>query len=166
MATTRHDRSTQWATYEANVQAYRGLSMSTQSVFLAVGAILLDVGFKVPFFVMFGLAMIATWYVFFPAIAARTRIVDFHKFELDRLLLRDGTLAGDDASEETDRLREREYAHGTNRELRARVAQTLRDAGFPRPTQWGPTRFKLDVVLPLLTTAAWIVFGVYVAVFR
>jgi len=31
----------QWSTYEANVQSYRGLSMSAQSLYLAVGAILL-----------------------------------------------------------------------------------------------------------------------------
>jgi len=31
-----------WSTYESNVQAYRGLFLSSQSIFLAIGAITLE----------------------------------------------------------------------------------------------------------------------------
>lgn len=158
-----HPATEQWSVYESNVQAYRGLAMSAQSLFLAVGAILLDE--TLPLIAVMVLAMTATWWVFFPVIFARTAIVDFHKFDLGRRFDRAGHVREDPAA---PGLREVEYAKVTNRALRGRVyAEVTRGnrvrygADAPAFRTLRQTRLKLDLVMPCLFTAAWATFVAY-----
>ncbi|WP_425836893.1 hypothetical protein [Microbacterium sp. PA5] len=150
----------QWSTYEANVQSYRGLSMSAQSLYLAVGAILLGVGDRLPFFTVLILAMVTTWYVFFPVIFARCAIVDFHKFDLGSRFDRDGN-----PRESTDdsRLSERAYANlWRGRGLRARVASHIDMPAGQRFRTMRQTRLKLDLFIPISVTIVWLVFAAYI----
>lgn len=150
----------QWATYESNVQAYRGLGMSAQSLFLAVGAILLGFGMKIPFFAVFVMAMIAAWYVFFPVIFARTAIADYHKFDLRNRFARDGNPS---TGAEGDFLREKEYARvWGGGALRRTVYSGMRLPGAPAFRTMRDTRRKLDVIMPALVSAVWVIFAVYI----
>ncbi|MBS1675705.1 MAG: hypothetical protein JSS74_17285 [Actinobacteria bacterium] len=149
----------QWSTYESNVQAYRGLSMSAQSLFLAVGAILLGFGMKIPFFTVLAMAIISTWYVFFPVIFARTAIADYHKFNMERRFARNGERASDPA----EPLREKDYAnvlHG--RALRRKVYAGMQLPGQPPFHTLRETRRKLDLIMPGLVTLVWIIFALYI----
>lgn len=148
----------QWSVYEGNVQAYRGLALSAQAIYLAVGALLLPGGQLAPFLAVFALAMVTSWYVWAPAIFARTAIVDFHKFRLGELFERDGTLATGQVP--TEPLRAREYARTTGWTLRRRVYAGMRESGFPGFRTLRLTRFKIDLVLPSLFTIVWLVFTI------
>ncbi|KZE91477.1 hypothetical protein [Microbacterium sp. TNHR37B] len=150
----------QWSTYEANVQSYRGLSMSAQSLYLAVGAILLGVGDKLPFFTVLVLAMVTTWYAFFPVIFARCAIVDFHKFDLGSRFTSTGDLR--DGSDDS-RLSERAYANlWRGRPLRARVASQIPMPAGQRFRTMRQTRLKLDMFIPVSITVVWGVFALYI----
>ncbi|MFK3835800.1 hypothetical protein [Microbacterium sp. NPDC087868] len=154
----------QWSTYEANVQSYRGLSMSAQSLYLAVGAILLGLGDKVPFFTVFVLAMVTTWYVFFPVIFARTAVVDFHKFNFGERFSKDGALR---TAREDSKLSERAYANVLGgRRLRANVASNIDMPPGQNFRTMRQTRLKLDVFIPASMTVVWCIFAVYFAVFK
>lgn len=163
LTTSRHNPSEQWSTYEANVQAYRSLSVSSQSLFLTVGAILLGWDLRIPFFTVLAMAMITTWYIWFPAIFSRTAIVDFHKFRLGDRFDKNGDVQakGDKGS----RLDERDYARVTNLALRRRVYEHLSRPGYKHRTI-RVTRRKLDVYLPILFTIVWVIFAVYVLLYR
>jgi hypothetical protein len=107
--------------------------------------------------------MVSTWYIWFPAIFARTAIVDYHKFELAQQFDEDGrryTLSLKNPG--TEYLREKEYAKTTNLALRRRVyaALTLSD-NVPFRTM-RLTRMKIDLFLPLFLTAVWVIFAIYV----
>ncbi|WEK14840.1 MAG: hypothetical protein P0Y48_06520 [Candidatus Microbacterium phytovorans] len=150
----------QWSTYEANVQSYRGLSMSAQSLYLAVGAILLGVGDKLPFFTVLVLAMVTTWYVFFPVIFARCAIVDFHKFDLGSRYNAHGEVR---ESRDDSRLSERAYANlWRGRALRARVASHIDMPAGQRFRTMRQTRLKLDLFIPVSVTVVWVVFALYI----
>lgn len=161
-----HDAQTQWAVYDANVQAYRGLSVTTQSLLLAVGAIVLDDGDSLILLgLLFLVAMTVSWYVFFPPIFARTAIVDFHKYRLgERFSDKGGPL---DSSEDTEPLREKRYAevslrgHQLRRRIYGALTEEIRDAYGPDAAPFRtlrPTRLKFDLVLPLLISLMWIGF--------
>jgi len=163
---SNHAGTEQWAIYEGNVQAYRGLAISAQSLFLAVGAILLE-DLELPFTAAMAFALVATWWIFFPVIFARTAIVDFHKFDLGSRFDRDGRPASSGTGEG---LREDEYGRVLNLSLRRRVyehvtadrrARLGSDAEPFRTMR--QTRRKLDVFLPAIFTAVWVIFAVYVA---
>lgn len=149
-----HDPTGLWSTYEGNVQAYRGLALSAQSLFLAVGAILLDGDLTVPFVTVFALAMVSTWWVFFPVIFARTAIVDYYKFHLGRRIDRLGQRADSDT---TDFLVDKEYARVTNWSLRRKVYRQV----SPSFRTMRLTRVKLDLVMPVLLTITWGIFLAY-----
>lgn len=150
----------QWSTYESNVQAYRGLSMSAQALYLAVGAILLGTGMRLPFFTVFILAMVTTWYVFFPVIFARTAIVDYHKFDLGSRFDEVGLPR---AAESSARLSERAYASVTRgRALRARVASHIDMPPGQKFRTMRQTRLKLDLFIPISITIVWAIFAAYI----
>jgi hypothetical protein len=159
---TRHiGPDNQWATYEANVQAYRGLAMSAQSLYLAVGAILLGADLTLPFFAVMVMALVTAWYVFFPVIFARTAIVDFHKFNLRNRFDRDGNRVGEVPPD--NRLLERHYASvWTGRALRKRVYSQIEMPNGQRFSTLRQTRWKLDVFVPGVVTIVWFIFAAYI----
>ena len=125
----------QWQTYETSVQSYRGLSMSAQSLYLAVGAILLGTGFRIPFYAVFLMAMVTAWYVFFPVIRARTAIVDYHKYHFRQRFDEYGNMTETPPEQP---LSERAYANvWRGRALRRRVASQISMPGGERFTTIG-----------------------------
>jgi hypothetical protein len=155
----QHDPDVQWSVYEANVQAYRGLSISSQSLFLAVGAILLGADSVGPFLAVLVLAQLTTWYIWFPVIYARTAIVDYHKYDLGEKIDSAGKVMTP-TTPPSDRLNEREYARSTNFKLRRAVRDSLvAVSGQPFRTL-RTTRFKIDVLLPAMFAVVWAIFAV------
>jgi len=154
-----HDyKAEAWSIYENNVQSYRGLAVSAQSIYLAIGAILVTVDSLIPLTIVFVAAMITTWYIFFPAIFSRCAIVDYHKFRLPDTFTKDGEWRSEKSGD--DRLDEKDYARTTNFSLRQRVYKNLsRDSYRFRTLR--TTRLKLDVLLPAVFSATWLVFVVF-----
>lgn len=133
--------------------------MSVQSLFLAVGAILLGDDSWLPFFAVATMAVVATWWVFFPVIFARTAIVDFHKFSLGSRFDRHGRPLSDPVTADGGVLAEREYAAvWRGRRLRRAVYRSLSTASDGRFVTLRQTRRKLDLYLPALVTIVWAVF--------
>lgn len=152
MPKTEHDPTAQWTVYEANVQAYRGLSISSQSILLAVGAILLDRG--QPGYVMAILAALAvglTWLVWSRVILARVRIADFHKFRLD-LKFEDGGAEVPVGKKPSNPLNESTYVK--KRSIRRKIYKALNYKTMRL------SRVKLDVVVPAVFSLIWTGFVV------
>lgn len=150
-----HESDTQWAVFEANVQAYRQLSVGSQGLLLTAGSVLLSQSLRMPFLTIFVISMIVTWYVYFPVIFARTAIVDFHKFALGKNFDRTGhRVAG---GPNYHPLSERDYGKLTNFRLRQAVYNELSVPGREPFRTVRVTRKKLDVMLPTLMTVAWII---------
>ena len=68
-----------WSTYEANLQAYRSNFLSSQSIMLAVGAIIIDKS-KIATILIAVIAVFQIIYVWLPVIYYRFLLVDFHKY--------------------------------------------------------------------------------------
>lgn len=148
----------QWSTYESNVQAYRQMSIAAQSLYLAVGAILLSADTAIAFFVTMAMALLTTWYVFFPVIFARCAIADYHKFNMRERFDSRGNRV--DTPSGQDFLLERAYANLLRgSKLRRAVAAALGSQGKPFRVL-RQTRVKLDLVLPASFTLVWLIFGI------
>lgn len=141
-----------WQVYEANVQAYRSQALTTQSILLAVGAILLR-SFGLSFFAVLVIAMLSTWWVFFPVIFARSAIVDYHKVHMSRKVAADGQRA---TSATQDFLAEKEYARLFNVKLRKVVYASMAVELGGKTHRL--TRLKLDVFLPLMLSSVWVFY--------
>lgn len=151
-----------WSTYETNVQSYRQISVSLQSLLLAVGAILMERVSVFSLALIALLALILTWYVWFPVIFCRTAIVDFHKFDLASAFTDEGLPALEGAEHRP--LREKDYAHFVNFALRRRIYRHQQEAGLQPMKTLRATRFKIDVLVPALTSSIWVVLLVAAAV--
>ena len=162
---THPSPETQWATYQADVQSYRGFAMTAQSLHLVVGAILLAAGMRMPFFVVLLLAMVSLWGIFFPVIFARTAVEDYHKYNFRDRFDSDGNEVTDGSDFEP--LIERAYARFLEgRRLRKRVyAQMHRH--MPEGERFRTirqTRARLDLMLPISITVVWAAFAVAILV--
>jgi hypothetical protein len=127
---------TLWSVYEANVQSYRSSSLSSQSIMLAVGAMLIDK--PLPIFIGIAIiALIQIWPIWFLLINARIKIADFYKFDMEGKTY-DG-----------NRISLKKYI--TDKNLRKYFGiKTYR-----------VTRFKLDILLPILITIVWLILIAY-----
>lgn len=72
---------TYWGVYESNVQAYRGMFFSSQSIMLAVGAITLKESWLLTG-VLAALSIFQIWFIWYRVIRSRCLIVDYHKFDM------------------------------------------------------------------------------------
>lgn len=167
MSTESHiDPASKWGVYESNVQAYRGLSLSSQSLYLAVGAILLEGELRAPLVIMFVVAMATAWLIWFPVIFARTAIVDFHKHNLaEHVNVKGGRLDKDaePGSDAATPLRERDYARVGNRSLRRSVYASVQPEipEIPNFRTMRQSRMKIDGWMPVLITIVWIAFLIH-----
>ena len=145
---------TKWDVYEGNVQAYRGISLTTQSILLAVGAFLYGHN-PIMVSALAGLALILTWWVWFRVISSRTLIVDYYKFEIG---LRFGTSGekivalGPGSPKGSSPVTEGQYV--SCRSVRDQVREALR-ASNPRFRSRRLTRVKLDIVVPVALSLIW-----------
>jgi len=136
------DLENRWGINESLLQSYRSIFISSQSYLLAVGAIVSGKNTVALFTIaLVSLAMI--WFIWFPVVTSRHRIVDYYKFAIG--------LA------ETNRLQlcsEHEYVHD-------RTLRTSANKLFGINTNWRETRLKIDLVIPILFSLIWIVLIVY-----
>lgn len=126
-----------WAINESLLQAYRSTFISSQSFFLAVGAITLDSN-PVLVYVTAAVGLFVIWFVWFPVVRARHRIVDFYKYS--------SALKPEDISALCS---EDDYVK--NAALRAKANRL-----FKLDTNWRKTRMKLDIGMPVLFSVVWL----------
>lgn len=132
---------TKWSTNETLLQYYRTFFISSQSIIIAVGAILVEsvLWFFVPIFLI-GLYII--WGIWYPVVKARQKIVDYYKysFELKRyslILL----------------CSEKEYVNDESKRNAANKFFSINK----KEKNWRKTRRKVDRNLPILFTIIWII---------
>lgn len=126
--------------YQVNedlLQSYRSIFISSESFLLAVGAIFLGKSLLLLVITsVIGLIMI--WFLWFPIVRARHKIVDYYKFQAD------GSLSSIDSV-----CTIHEYVHN-----RRKRNQTNTNLGIR--TNWRKTRKKIDLYLPILFSIVWI----------
>jgi hypothetical protein len=125
-----------WAINESLLQAYRSTFISSQSFFLAVGAITLNSN-AVLVYLTAAVGMFVIWFVWFPVVRARHRIVDYYKFSSDLSEAERPNLCSED-----------EYVQNLAKRTRANEL-------FKLKTNWRRTRIKLDIGMPVLFTIVW-----------
>lgn len=148
----------QWGVYEANVQAYRQISLSTQSLLITAGAFLIEKD-TIAFAAVGLMALALTWFAFFPAIFCRTAIVDFYKFRLYERFDAEGVGRPLGTDQEWEPLDERTYADFRNFALRQKVYHSSADSQRQPTRTMRTTRMKLDVVVPACLSFMWAVFA-------
>lgn len=127
-----------WQSHESLLQSYRSQFLLSQSLLLVAGAVL--AGRLHGALVAIGaIALVMIWGIWFPVIRARQLLVDYHKFS--------GRLS---AEARAGLCGPGEYVK--NRQQRRQADQVL---GIR--SHWRETRVKLDLLLPLLLSAMWLV---------
>jgi hypothetical protein len=127
-----------WSINESLLQSYRSLFISSQSFLLAVGAIMVGKDRVILLSVaIIGLVMI--WTIWFPAVRARHRIVDYYKFGSQLAPALRQTICS-----------ESDYVND-------RKARSAANVSFGIDTNWRKTRLKLDLLTPLMFTMVWCV---------
>ena len=143
-----------WSTYEANLQAYRSNFLSSQSIMLAVGAIIIDKS-KIATVLIAAIAVFQIVYVWLPVIYYRFLLVDFHKYCLgDRF-----DVNGDFVEKENgEPLTELIYCK--NKKIRQKVNEYLsKEISRERPFgNWRETRRKIDIVIPVSMISLWCIY--------
>ena len=136
------DTLDKWAVNESLLQAYRGTFISSQSFLLAVGAI---VSGKSPSLLYFtgAVGLLVIWYIWFPVVRARHRIVDYYKYS-----------AALNATDLLTLCSEDDYVKLSDRRAEA-------NALFKLETNWRITRRKMDIGMPVLFSVVWLALVVH-----
>jgi hypothetical protein len=130
-----------WTVNESLLQSYRSIFISSQSFLLTAGAVFSG---KQPEYLTYAtttLGLLMIWFIWFPVVRARLKIVDYHKYASG---LRPRALR--------EICSEQEYV--LNAVKRKDANQRL---GITN--NWRATRIKMDVMLPLLFTVLWIILA-------
>jgi len=135
-----------WIVNESCLQSYRSIFISSESFLLAVGAIVSDKGIWV-LVVTAAISVSMIWFVWFPVVRARHRIVDYWKYRA-ALRIVPSTLCS-----------EKDYV--LNKKLRGEA-----NAALGIKTNWRPTRWKIDFLTPVLFSAVWVVLVAHELVHR
>ncbi len=126
-----------WGIHEANMQSYRSIMLSSQSLLLAVGAILIEKTSLV-LVPIAAIAIFQLWYIWFRVIYSRMKIVDYYKFEMYK----------------TKKYDVNQYV--CDRNIRSKLNNKYSVKGTFRPT-----RIKLDIILPITINLVWIIIIFY-----
>jgi hypothetical protein len=94
-------------------------------------------------YVTAGIGFLVIWFIWFPVVRSRHRIVDYHKYSASLSPELVGQLCS-----------EHDYVHDSA--LRANANRLLGVA-----KNWRETRLKMDVALPVLFSAIWLAFVVH-----
>lgn len=133
-----------WSINETLLQSYRSIFISSQSLLLAVGAIVSGRSHGV-LYAIAAISLLMIWAIWFPVVRARHRIVDYYKYgDLLPETRRSGLCS------------EKQYVHDGR--LRRKANELL---GIT--TNWRTTRKKLDLLMPALISAVWLVLVIYEA---
>ena len=146
-----------WPAYEANLQAYRTNFLLSQSVMLAVGAIIMDKSLLALLLVAI-ISVFQICYIWIPVIYYRALLVDFHKHGLGERFDDRG-----DPLDENSRSKLTELSYCKNIEVRKKVnlylsEEVVRERPF---RNLRTTRKKMDAVLPVSMLLIWGVYLLY-----
>jgi hypothetical protein len=156
-----------WKTYDSNVQSYRSNLFSTQSILLAVVAIILD---KATFLTMLTsvlipvIGLIQMWVIWFPIIRKRIRIVDYYKYGMGKIFDNEGNflLSGvqfDNCLKEDVYANDRTIRHKVNRIITTRWGRKTKKGEKILPFgNFRMTRIKIDILIPVSFTLIWVFF--------
>ena len=148
--------SEQWAINESLLQSYRNLSIASQSMILAVGALLYSKYYLL--LVAFATAMFQMWYIWFRIVSSRAAITDYYKFNtlygFSSFINRNTGCYEEHTSEpltETVYLKSKKVQKEANNALATKVKE-------PKlKTNYRLTRIKLDIILPISFSFLWII---------
>lgn len=126
-----------WQNNENLLQSYRQIFVGSQAFMLAVGAVLFNTAGDWLLVLLAGLSGVIIWYIWFLVVVARHKAVDYHKYITLKGDVPDGVCSEED--------------YINNKELRIKTNKIL---GIT--TNWRPTRKKIDLYLPVIYTAAWL----------
>lgn len=135
------NHETAWATYEANVQAYRGSFNSTQSILLAFGALVYSQSNTNIFTLICAISLIQIWWIWFRVIRSRIFIVDYHKIFIDQKYI---------TPSPEDKIGEKEYVKNS-------AARKKFNEDAKMDTNWRQSRKKMDIYLPIMYTVLWLI---------
>lgn len=142
-----------WAIYEANLQSYRSDFLSSQSIMLAVGAMIVDKGIKYMLMVSI-IAIIQIICIWMPVIHYRSILVDFHKFEMNKIFDNEGNFIIGENSESLN-----EYTYCKNIEVRKKVNSSMASmSGREKFTNLRATRRKIDIYIPCSMILMWLIY--------
>jgi hypothetical protein len=157
-----NNNQTKWSTNENLCNSYRGLSVSSNSFLLAVGAILVSNNLHWGLMLgLFALAMTCMWYIFFRIIYIRNIITDYYKFELVLYFNNNG----EKLFRNDNQLQESTYVR--KRGIRKKVNNLITKGNIPSwdyNEKFGnlrTTRLKLDLILPALYSVIWVIIVSY-----
>lgn len=156
-----NDEFTIWSLYDSIVQSYRSNMIASQSLLLAVEAIL----FERSIFLEIAICMIGLiqlWYIWYAIIRARTIISDFHKFNALYNFSQIININGNKATEEqASPLTEEKYVQDKNVRIKANANLSEITGNEKLKTNFRITRRKLDIYMPISFTLIWIFLIVF-----
>lgn len=151
------DAFTTWSLYDSIVQSYRSNMIASQSLLLAVEAILFEKNIYAELLIC-AIGLFQLWYIWFPVINARAIISDFHKFDALYNFSQMINIYGNVMSKENEPpLTEKVYVRDKSVRDKANgnLAILVKDDNLK--TNLRITRRKLDRYMPITFTAIWII---------
>jgi len=135
-----------WPVYEANVQQYRVIGITSQSFLLTVGSIAFGSAAltKWAFLLIASLGLLHIWFLWCQPVWARVKIVDYFKFQVP--------LAEGDQRAFQGNHSEHDYVHDGAKRATANAA-----LGKPELQWLRETRRRFDVLMPLVYALVWLV---------
>lgn len=156
-----NDEFTTWSLYDSIVQSYRSNMLASQSLLLAVEAILFERSIFLEIVICI-IGLIQLRYIWYAIIRARTIISDFHKFNALYNFSQIININGNKMSEENSLpLTEEKYVKDKIVRIRAnsKLAEITKNDNLK--TNLRITRLKLDVIMPISFTIIWIMLIVF-----
>lgn len=141
-----------WSTYEANLQSYRNIFLSSQSIMLAVGAIIVGESYVVTLLLAI-ISIFQICYVWIPVIYYRSLLVDFHKYNLEEQFNCNGDIL---SSDKDIHLTERIYCKQPKirKKVNKKISETI---GVPFKNI-RDTRRKIDITIPISISLIWLIY--------
>lgn len=143
-----------WAINDANLQSYRNMYLSSQSIMLAVGAILIEKGVILVVLLAI-IALVQIYWIWVPIMYYRGIIVDFYKFKLGEHFDWNGDFVEEIAEHPlTDSI------YCDNKKIREKVNYLYYDKVYKEKpfSNRRTTRCKLDILMPISMTLMWVLY--------
>lgn len=156
-----NDEFTTWSVYDSMIQSYRSNMIASQSLLLAVEAILFEKNLIIEATICL-IGLVQLWYVWFAIIRARAIISDFHKFNAIYNFNQIVNINGNKMCEETA-LPLTESVYVKNKSIRDKANNILAELTGEKKfkTNFRITRVKLDIIIPISFTFIWIVLIIF-----
>ena len=156
-----NDEFTTWSLYDSIVQSYRSNMIASQSLLLAVEAILFEKSILLEMVICL-IGLIQLWYIWYAIIRARAIISDFHKFNALYNFCQIIDINGNQRSGEHDLpLTEEKYVKDKNirDKANAKLAEIMGNEKLK--TNFRITRRKLDIYMPISFTLIWVMLVIF-----